>query len=61
MTNLEKKNDKFFTVLDVLEVALPSEITWSASDFGLCVGGWVVLLRENILQARRRLRGVNSF
>ena len=32
MTNLEKKNDEFFTVLGVLEVALPSEITWSASD-----------------------------
>ena len=32
MTNLEKKNEEFFTVLDVLEVALPSEITWSASD-----------------------------
>ena len=32
MTNLEKKNDEFFTVLDVLEVALPSEISWSASD-----------------------------
>jgi hypothetical protein len=32
MTNLEKKNDEFFTVLGVLEVALPSEISWSASD-----------------------------
>ena len=32
MTNLEKKNDEFFTVLDVLEVVLPSEISWSASD-----------------------------
>ena len=32
MTNLEKKNDEFFTVLDVLEVDLPSEISWSASD-----------------------------
>ncbi len=32
MANLEKKTDEFFTVLDVLEVALPSEISWSASD-----------------------------
>lgn len=32
MTNLEKKTDEFFTVLDVLEVVLPSEISWSASD-----------------------------
>ena len=32
MTNLERKNDEFFTVLDVLEVALPSEINWTASD-----------------------------
>jgi len=32
MTNLEKKNEELFTVLDVLEVALPSEITWTASD-----------------------------
>lgn len=32
MTNLDKKNDEFFTVLDVVEVALPSELRWSASD-----------------------------
>lgn len=32
MTNLEKKNDEFFTVLNVLEVVLPSEISWTASD-----------------------------
>lgn len=32
MTNLNKKNDEFFTVLDVVEVALPSEIRWTASD-----------------------------
>lgn len=32
MTNLEKKDDEFFTVLGVLEVALPSEISWAASD-----------------------------
>ena len=32
MTNLDKKNDECFTVLDVVEVALPSEIRWSASD-----------------------------
>jgi len=32
MTNLEKKTDEFFTVLDTLEVVLPSEISWSAND-----------------------------
>ena len=32
MTNLEKKTDEFFTVLDVLEVVLPNEINWSARD-----------------------------
>lgn len=32
MTNLEKKNDEFFTVLGALEVSLPSEISWAASD-----------------------------
>ena len=32
MTNLEKKTDEFFTVLDALEVVLPSEISWSAND-----------------------------
>ena len=32
MTILEKKTDEFFTVLDALEVVLPSEISWSAND-----------------------------
>ena len=32
ITNLEKKTDEFFTVLDTLEVVLPSEISWSAND-----------------------------